>query len=142
MVRALDGAPLTTRSDTDDWDDEVTGWHWAFAPAPRPAPAMPAEPGVRWRLCDEDSADPPLRAKLELQWEDESLWLFAPSTARLDGAAAQLEAAFPGLLRDKRDRHTDRASGAQRWQRERLKRRPRALAPALRRIRQRQHRAA
>jgi hypothetical protein len=61
-----------------------------------------------------------------------------PSTARLDGAAAQLEAAFPGLLRDKRDRHTDRASGAPRWQRERLKRHPRALARALRRIRQRQ----
>lgn len=101
-------------------DDEVLTWDWRGQPrAPEPA-AMPQRPGVRWRLCDEDSADPPLLAMLELRVEDEELWIFAPTEARLGEAEALLRGRFTGLLGEELERDHEGPDVIRRWQRERV----------------------
>lgn len=84
------------------------------------AAASPPELGVRWALCPEDRADPPVRARLELQVEDDELWLFAVTESRLRAAEAALRERFAGVLGEELERDHDLPEISRRWQRERL----------------------
>ncbi len=114
-------------------DDETAVWLWRATGPTQPPSPLPPEPGVRWELCDEDRANPPVRARIEVRLYDEDLWLFAPTEKRLQDAESELARRLPGLLGDRRERFVDHPSTMRRWQRERFERSIQLLPSRLRR---------
>lgn len=132
-LEALDADPELDRDGAQD-DDETAVWRWrATAPAQPPRP-LPQEPGVRWELCDEDSANPPVRARIEVGLHDDDLWLFAPTEERLQDAESELARRLPGLLGDQPERFVDHPSIMRRWQRDRFERSIQNLPLRLQRL--------
>jgi hypothetical protein len=134
MMRALDGAPGFERTTDDFWDADVVAWRWRTA-IPAPSVEMPEELGVQWFLCAEDCEARPIEARLELNRDDHSIWLFAPSPPRLERAEQLFVSTFSSLLGDAIGRDTERPSITWRWQRERWERALARRAPELRRAR-------
>lgn len=135
MIKALDGSIALERTGQDCWDSEVIIWHWHASGRAVRTHTTPEEPGVRSYLCDEDTADPPVDGRVELNLDYSSVWLFAPTPARLEGLEERFTSAFAGLYGEPLGRGVERPSIVPRWQRERWERKLTALAPVLRRVR-------
>jgi hypothetical protein len=101
-------------------DDEVSCWSWLRAEEPAAMGAGEAELGVRWIECCDDLADPPRRARLEVNLEAGELWMFASTERRLLDAERELRARFESILGPELDRDEDRPSVIRRWQRDRI----------------------
>jgi hypothetical protein len=56
-------------------------WQWSWDPPRRRQPLQ--ERGVRYRLCAEDAATVPRLARLDIEADDDRLWLLTPTPARL-----------------------------------------------------------
>lgn len=135
LRRALDALDADTEFDrlrAQD-DEETAVWHWVATGPTQPTITPSPEPGVRWELCEEDRADPPARARIEVGLYDHDLWLFAPTVRRLLDAEAELTHRLSGLLGERAERYIDHPSIVRRWQRERFERSIRLLPPRLRR---------
>ena len=117
-IRALDADSDFVRTGQKFWDSDVIAWYWLVREVPS-AVEMPAELGVEWFLCDEDAADPPRLAKLELNLEEGDVWLFAPSERRLAEAERDFAERFGRVLGDVDHRGVDRPEIMPRWKRER-----------------------
>jgi hypothetical protein len=117
-MRALDADSDFVRTGQEFWDSDVIAWYRLAREVPS-AVEMPTELGVEWFLCDEDTADPPQVAKLELNLDERDVWLFAPSERRLDGAERDFVERFGQLLGDVDHRGVDLPEITPRWKRER-----------------------
>lgn len=79
-IAAIDGdAELEDAPDRADPGSHAWRWRWDPPVARRP----PAEPGVRFRLCEEDADRRPWLAGVDVEPADPRLWLLAPTPKRL-----------------------------------------------------------
>lgn len=132
MIRELDAVPEFRRTGQHFWDSETIAWHWRGPRQDSSPAAMPDDLGVVWSLCDEDAEDPPIEATIELNLDDNSVWLFAPAPGRLARCEREFTERFADLLGPRVDQGFDLIEIIPRWKRERWARTAPALARARR----------
>jgi hypothetical protein len=135
MVRALDAAPDFRRTGQDFWDSEAIAWDWRGQRQESAPASMSDDLGVIWSLCDEDAEDPPIEAKVEVNLDESSVWLFAPAPRRLERCERAFTDRFRDLLGRPADRGCDFAEIVPRWKRERWERTMPTIGRALARAR-------
>lgn len=135
LVKALDDAPDIVRTGQEFWDDETIVWNWRNTQSQPTPVAMPDDLGVHWMLCDEDAADPPIDARIELNVYEEDVWLFAPAPRRLARCEQRLMERFGFLLGDPIGRGSDLTEIIPRWRRERWERSMNQFTRAMSRAR-------
>ena len=104
LLRATPGVT----EDTDVltwWEDDVL--FKVAAPAIEEVTTPPAEPGVVWTLCEEDTTDPPLLGDVTVSREDSELALSAPTERRLDRLVTALPDRLRASLAEVTDEHSD-----------------------------------
>ena len=106
-IAVLRATPRFTE-DTDVltyWDDDVE--FKVAASAIREVTTPPAERGVVWALCEEDTTDPPLLGEVTVSREDSEVALSAPTQRRLERLVAALPDHLRASLGEVTDEHSD-----------------------------------
>ncbi len=121
LIAALDADPELVEHHLTDYDG-AHSWKWTTTLSSQEA-EMPVEPGILWTLCDEDRADPPEFARVEVDPEDGDVSLWVAAEQRFERAEREFRHRFGNLLGDEIERGTDILEQMPRWRRERLERR-------------------
>lgn len=114
----------TTPAMTEDievltyWDDDVE--FKAVGPEIPEVEQPPAEPGVIWDLCEEDTDDPPLLGEVTVSREERELALSAPTPRRLERLLATLPAELRDTLGEVTDEYADLPDVLPRLRRQRM----------------------
>ncbi len=100
------------------WDDDVE--FKVAGPEILEVTHPPAQPGVVWALCAEDTDDPPLLGEVTVSREERELALSAPSRQRLERLLAALPAELRETLGEVTDEYADLPDVLPRIRRQRI----------------------
>jgi len=100
------------------WDDDVE--FKAAGPEILEVTHPPAEPGVVWDLCEEDTTDPPVLGEVTVSREERELALSAPTPRRLERLLATLPAELRETLGEVTDEYADLPDVLPRLRRQRI----------------------